>query len=84
MKIFETIINHKINTITTDDLLKYARQYQINVKRAQAKKIAEYLQGKQVNIFDTAQRSALIKEIAKIAGTDTAKEVNKLFAQLTK
>lgn len=83
MKIFENIINHKINTMTTDELLKYAQQYNINVKRNQAQKIAEYLQGKQVNIFDSAQRANLIKEIAKVSSTETAKEVNKLFIQLT-
>lgn len=84
MKIFENIINHKINQITTDELLKYAEQYNITVKREHAKKIADYLRGKQVNIFDSSQRATLIKEIAKVAGAGTAKEVNKLFLQLIK
>lgn len=84
VKIIHNIINHKINTITTDELLKYASQYNIIVNRRQAQKIAEYLKGKQVNIFDVAQRTSLIKEIAKIAGPQTAKEVNKLFIQMTK
>ncbi|WML45329.1 DUF2624 domain-containing protein [Neobacillus sp. PS3-40] len=84
MSIFENIINHKISTMTTDELLKYASQFSISVNRAEAKKIAEYLRGKQVNIFDQAQRVILIKEIAKVAGPETAKEVNKLFIQFTK
>jgi hypothetical protein len=84
VKIFESVINHKINTITTDELLKYAQQFNIKVKREQAKKIAEYLRGKQVNIFNPTERVTLIKEIAKIAGPETAKEVNKLFTQFTK
>lgn len=84
VKIFENIINHKISTITADELVKYANQFNISVNKAQAIKIAEYLRGKQVNIFDTSQRVALIKEIAKIAGPETAKEVNKLFIQFTK
>lgn len=84
VKIFENIINHKISTITADELVKYANQFNISVNKVQAIKIAEYLRGKQVNIFDTSQRVALIKEIAKIAGPETAKEVNKLFIQFTK
>jgi transcriptional/translational regulatory protein YebC/TACO1 len=84
VKIFESIINHKINTITADELLKYADQFNIAVTRQQAKKIAEYLRGKNYNIFDISQRAMLIKEIAKAAGPDTAREVNKLFTQLTK
>jgi hypothetical protein len=84
VKIFENIINHKINTITGEELLKYANQFNINVNRQQANKVAQYLQGKNVNIFDARQRATLIKEIAKIAGPETAREVNKLFVQFTK
>lgn len=84
MKIYENIINHKISTITPDELLKYANQFKISVNRTQAIQIAEYLHGKKVNIFDDSQRVKLVKEIAKIAGADTAKEVNKLFMQFIK
>ncbi|WP_174734102.1 DUF2624 domain-containing protein [Mesobacillus harenae] len=84
MKIFENIINHKVSTITADELLKYADQFKISINRKQAGKIAEYLRGKKVNIFKDAERAALIKEIARAAGPETAKEVNKLFIQFTK
>lgn len=84
MKIFESIINHKINTITADELLKYAKQFNIAVSRQQARKIAEYLRGKNINIFDDGQRSKLIRQIAKAAGPQTAREVNKLFTELVK
>lgn len=83
MTIFQNIINHKISTITADELLKYSKQFKISVNRTQATQIAGYLKGKQVNIFDDSQRVQLIKEIAKVAGPDTAREVNKLFLQLT-
>lgn len=82
--IFQSIINHKINTITADELVKYANQFNISVTSQQAVKIAEYLRGKNVNIFDDSQRAQLVKEIAKAAGPATAREVNKLFIQLTK
>ena len=84
MKIFENVINHKMNTITGDELFKYAEQFNIKVNRQQAYKVAQYLRGKNVNIFDDRERSALIKEIAKIAGPETAREVNKLFVKFTK
>ncbi|MBO0959478.1 DUF2624 domain-containing protein [Neobacillus sp. MM2021_6] len=84
MKIFENIINHKINTITADELLKYAEQFNISVNRQQARKIAEYLKGKNVNIFDAKERAQIVKQIAKAAGPETAREVNKLFMQFTK
>ncbi|WP_442594973.1 DUF2624 domain-containing protein [Neobacillus sp. D3-1R] len=84
MKIFENIINHKINNISTDELLKYADQFQVKISRDHAKKIAEYLRKEKVNIFNDASRANIVREIAKIAGPETAKEVNRLFVQFTK
>ena len=84
MKIFENIINHKVSTITADELLKYGDQFNISITKQQAEKIAAYLRGKQVNIFDNNERAKLIKAIAKITGPETAKEVNRLFIQFTK
>ena len=80
MSIFENIINHKINSITADELLKYANQFQISISKQHASlQIADYLKGKKVNIFNSGERSKLIKEIAKITGP-TAKEVNRLLS----
>ncbi|MBM4762313.1 DUF2624 domain-containing protein [Bacillus sp. B15-48] len=84
MKIFENIVNHKVSTITGEDLLKYAEPFKIEITKEHANKIAKYLRSKKVNIFDDQERVVLIKEIAKIAGPETAKEVNKLFNLLTK
>jgi hypothetical protein len=83
MKIFENIINHKISTITADELMKYAKQFQISINTEEAKQIAKYLKGKQINIFNDSERAKVIKEIAKVAGPSTAKEVNRLFIQFT-
>jgi uncharacterized HAD superfamily protein len=84
MKIYESIINHKMNTITTEELLKYANQYQISLSKQHAAQIAEILRGKKINIFHDQERAHLMKEIAKIAGINTAKEVNRLFVSFTK
>jgi hypothetical protein len=84
VKIYESIINHKINTITAEELVKYATQFNITVSHGQAIKISEYLRGKNINIFDTTQRAQLVKQIAKAAGPDTAREVNKLLIEFTK
>lgn len=84
VNIFENIINHKISNITSTELLKYASQFNIRVSAEQAKKIANYLRGKEINIFDPSQRATLVKQIAKVAGPETAREVNKLFLEFTK
>lgn len=84
MSIFQNIINHKLNTITADELLKYAGQYQISLSKKEATKIAHYIKGKNVNIFNDGERSHLIRELAKITNIDTAKEVNRLLSSFTK
>lgn len=79
MKIFENIINHKINTITGDELLKYGSQFQLSITKVQANQIAAYLRGKKVNIFNDTDRAKVIKEIAKITSPQIAKEVNRIL-----
>ena len=84
MSIFQNIINHKLNTMTADELLQYADQYQISLSRKEASQIANYIKGKKVNIFNDGERSQLIRELAKITNIHTAKEVNKLLSSFTK
>jgi len=84
MKIYQSIINHKINTITPDELLKYADQFKISITAKEASQIANYLKGKKVNIFNDEERSQLIRELAKITNMKTAKEVNRLLSSFTK
>lgn len=84
MKMIKNMVNYKVNTITADDLLKYAKQFNFNVTRAEAEKVATFLRGKNMDIFDDATRARIIREIARISGPETAKELNKLFIQFTK
>lgn len=84
MKIFENIINYKLKSITAEELLKYANQFQLKLTKSQAEKIAKYLRGSNLNIFQDAQRAQVIKDIAKIAGPETAIEINKLFITFTR
>ncbi|AGK54943.1 MAG: hypothetical protein K0S25_1315 [Bacillus sp. (in: firmicutes)] len=84
VKIFENIINYKLKSITAEELLKYANQFQLKLSKSQAEKIAKYLRGSSLNIFQDAQRAQVIKDIAKIAGPETAIEINKLFITFTR
>ncbi|WP_449621291.1 DUF2624 domain-containing protein [Robertmurraya sp. Marseille-Q9965] len=84
MNIFQSIINHKVNTITGKDLIKYGKQFQISITKEHADTIASYLRGKNVNVFDEAERKKVINEIAKVAGPETAQQVNRLLLGLVK
>ncbi|KPL58589.1 DUF2624 domain-containing protein [Rossellomorea vietnamensis] len=82
MKLLQNVINHKINNITNDELLKYAKQYNISLTSQQATSIVASVKGKNINIFDDTKRSKLVKDLAKIIGPRKAKEINQLFLQL--
>jgi hypothetical protein len=84
MKLLQNVINYKINIITGDELLKYAKQFSVRLGKEDANKIAAYLRGKHVNIFDDNDRAKVIKEVAKITSPETAKEINRVFAQFIK
>lgn len=84
MKFLENIINMKINGITGKELVKYGKQFNIDVSLDQAELIAKYLRGKNIDIFNDNDRTKVIKEIAKVCGPQTAKKVNQLFIMLTK
>ena len=84
MAIFENIINHKIKTITTEELIKYANQFNIALSRNMAEKVALYLRNTTLNIFNDNERTQMIRDIAKITGPQTAREINKLILELSK
>lgn len=84
MRIFENIINHKINTITARELLKYGKQFQIAITKDEAEKITSILRGSHVNIFNDKERTTIIKKIEKIAGAEVAKGLEQLFINFTK
>ncbi|MFC7783256.1 MULTISPECIES: DUF2624 domain-containing protein [unclassified Rossellomorea] len=82
MKLLQNVINHKINNITNEELLKYAKQYNISLTSQEATSIVASVKGKNINIFDDKKRSKLVKDLARIIGPTKAKEINQLFLQL--
>lgn len=84
MKIFENIINHKIKTITAEELLKYANQFNITLNNSKAEKVAQYLRNTQLSVFNDDERSKMIRDIARITGPQTARDINKLIIEFTK
>jgi Protein of unknown function (DUF2624). len=84
MKFLENIINMKINGITGKELRKYGRIFNIPISEKEAEQIAAYLRGKNIDIFNERQRSGVIREIARIAGPETARQVNRLIIEWTR
>jgi len=82
MNFIQQIINKKLNNITTNELLKLSKEYQIPITEEQAQKIVSLIKGKNINIYSHTERIELIKQIAKVTSPSTAQQVNTLLQNL--
>lgn len=83
MKLFETIINMKLNRITTSELLSFSGQQGVTLSNSEAEQIVHLLKGKSINIFDEAERKIVLEQIDDIVGAKRAKQIEQLFYNLT-
>ncbi|MCP8967148.1 DUF2624 domain-containing protein [Ectobacillus ponti] len=84
MNLFQQIVNKKLNNATPEDLLKLSSEHGIALTPAQAQKCAALIKGKNINIYNPAERVELIKQIAKVTSPATAQQVNALLQKLLK
>lgn len=82
MNFIQQIVNRKLNNITTNELLKLSKEYQIPITEEQAQKIVSLIKGKNINIYNHTERIDLIKQIAKLTSPSTAQQVNTLLQNL--
>lgn len=84
MNIYQQIINQKLRSITPEELLMYARQYNIPVTREQAKNVIVLMKSKKsINIFNPEEKKQLLKEIAGATSPQIARQLNSLFIKFT-
>ncbi|MDQ0218287.1 DUF2624 domain-containing protein [Peribacillus cavernae] len=83
MKLFEMMINHKVNTITPNELLKLARQYDVDLKPDQARIVSKIVAGKNINVFNKTERLKALELVSAQTGLATSKELETIFNQLT-
>lgn len=84
MNLIKQLVNKKLNHISTKDLLKYSKEYEVPITTAQADQIVVLMKGKNINIYDNDERLELLKQIAKVTSPATAQQVNTIFQQLLK
>ncbi|MCC3356702.1 DUF2624 domain-containing protein [Bacillus sp. REN16] len=84
MNIYQQIVNQKLKTLTPDDLIKYGKQYDIDVTKAQATNVLKLIRKKKhINIFNPDEKNQLLREIAQITSPDVARKLNQLFIKFT-
>ncbi|HEX6922304.1 MAG TPA: DUF2624 family protein [Bacillales bacterium] len=73
------MINHKINSITSEQLYQLGEQYNTPISRNQAKQIAAILHEQTVDIVDETQRKRIISRIAREVSPGVAKKIKTLL-----
>lgn len=72
MNLIKQLVNKKLNHISTKELLKYSKEYDVPITTAQADQIVGLMKGKNINIYDNDERLALLKQIAQVTSPATA------------
>ncbi|MBZ5749766.1 MULTISPECIES: DUF2624 domain-containing protein [Metabacillus] len=83
MILFQKIINQKLNNISVEELMQYAKQFNVTIDRAQAIQVVKAMQGQNINIFNMTERKQLLAKIARITSPETAQQVNQIFQKFT-
>lgn len=81
--LIQKIVLQRLNQITANDLLRYAKQYGVSLTSLQAAEVAKLMNGKNINIFNDSERNRLLKQVEAITSKQTAQTVNDLFNQFT-
>ncbi|HHY72993.1 MAG TPA: DUF2624 family protein [Bacillus bacterium] len=81
----QQFINQKLKTITVDELLKHAQNYNVSLSSGEAAKIIGILKAeKSISIDNDEQHRQIIKKIGKEVNMNLAKKANELLRQFKK
>lgn len=75
-------INHKINTLTAEELIELGHKYKILITKQEASKIINILRRETVDITNEAQRKKILKQIWLEVGPDIQVKIQRLLNEL--
>jgi hypothetical protein len=80
----QQMVNHKIRTLTPNELISYAQTQNIQVTPTEAKKIIEILhQEKKIDIYNNRQHNDIIQKVEKSVSPKLAKKADELLKQFS-
>ncbi|UOQ47432.1 DUF2624 domain-containing protein [Gracilibacillus caseinilyticus] len=78
------LMMNKLKNLDTNEVLKYARQYNISISPEQATSITAHLNTSNYDPTKAEDRTRMIKKLAQLTDLKTAKACQQLFQQLIK
>ncbi|TWI57771.1 DUF2624 family protein [Halalkalibacter nanhaiisediminis] len=77
----QQLVNHKINSLTKDELLQLARQHQITLNLDQAQKVITILRSEDINIANQEQVNRILHRLQTNIDPYVSSVVNQLLKQ---
>ena len=78
------VVKQKLQALTVNELLAYAKEYNVTITEKQAEQIISYLKQTELNPLDEQDRMKALKKLAQITDPQTAQKVNKIFQGMVK
>ncbi|GAE30699.1 DUF2624 domain-containing protein [Halalkalibacter hemicellulosilyticus] len=78
--IMQQLVNQKVNSITSPELVQLAKQYNVALSKSQADKVISILRSEHINVADQAQLERLLHRLQ----TEVDPYVTSVIQQLLK
>ncbi len=75
----QQIINHKINHLSSDELIRLAAEYGMHVSRTEAQQVLTILRSEKINLSDHQQINRLLLQIKATVNEDAMKKAEQLL-----
>jgi len=75
------VINLKMNTLTSQELLRLGNKYQLYLSSQQADKIVELIKERKINVFNSLERSQLLQKITESTNSHIAQQIEYIFSK---
>ncbi|WP_461202890.1 DUF2624 domain-containing protein [Anoxybacillus sp. TBDG-1] len=81
MNVYHKIVQHKMKSITANELMTYAKQYDVSLSPRDAEAIVQMMREKTIDMFNEQERKNWIRELAQRTSPQLAKQANDFIRQ---
>ncbi|MDE5413923.1 DUF2624 domain-containing protein [Alkalihalobacterium chitinilyticum] len=78
---FQQMINHKINSLTTKELVALSHQHQMPITAEQASKVIQVIQSEPIDVGNRTQVERMIKRLQTEVDPNVSKVISQLLNQ---
>lgn len=76
------LVKHKLKTLTTSEIMGYAKEYDFSINQMEAEQIIYYLRNTNFDPFNERDRRVFFQQLGEITDQGTAQKAYQLFHHL--